>query len=103
MELMLMSIGSCAATDVVHILRKARVAVASCQVEVNGTRATEEPQVFTDIHLKFVVSGTNLTEAKLARAIDLSADKYCSASILMRRAGVNVSHEYELVDSAVAS
>lgn len=99
MELMLMSIGSCAATDVVHILTKGRVSVQRCNVTVDAQRATEEPQVFTQVHLKFRVAGRGLTERKLARAIELSAEKYCSASILMQRAGVTVTHEYELTSS----
>ena len=98
MELMLMSIASCAATDVVHILTKGRVGVQHCNVTVDATRDTKEPQVFTAIHLTFKVAGERLTERKLERAIELSAEKYCSASILMQRAGVEVTHEYELVD-----
>lgn len=98
MELMLMSIAGCAATDVVHILTKSRVGVQHCNVTVDATRDTEEPQVFTAIHLTFKVAGERLTERKLQRAIELSAEKYCSASILMQRAGVEVTHEYELVD-----
>lgn len=97
MELLLMSVGSCAATDVVHILRKGRVEVQRCDVVVEGTRAETEPQVFTDIHLTFRVAGERLTEQRLARAIELSSEKYCSASILMQRAGVNVTHDYELL------
>ena len=99
MELMLMSIGSCAATDVVYILTKGRVNVQRCNVSVEAQRDTEEPQVFTAIHLKFSVAGRGLTERKLARAIELSAEKYCSASILMQRAGVDVTHEFELINS----
>ncbi|MCY4130355.1 MAG: OsmC family protein [Gammaproteobacteria bacterium] len=97
MELMLMSVGSCAATDVVHILTKGRVDVRHCSVTVDAQRADEDPQVFTAVHLTFKVSGERLTERKLARAVELSAEKYCSASILMQRAGVNVTHEYELI------
>lgn len=99
MELMLMSIAGCAATDVVHILTKGRVRVKYCNVTVDATRATDEPRVFTAIHLTFKVAGEGLTERKLARAIELSAEKYCSASILMQRADVDVTHEYEIVDS----
>lgn len=97
MELMLMGIGGCAATDVVHILRKGRVTIDSCRVTVDAERAEQEPKVFTDIHLRFQVAGKSLTEKKLARAVSLSAEKYCSASILMNRAGVNVTHSYELL------
>jgi len=97
MELMLMSIGSCAATDVVHILTKGRVDVTHCNVTVDAKRTAEDPQVFTAVHLTFKVSGERLTERKLARAVELSAEKYCSASILMQRAGVDVTHAFELI------
>ena len=97
MELMLMGIAGCAATDVVHILRKGRVAIDVCRVSVQAERAGEDPKVFTDIHLRFQVAGQSLTEKKLARAVSLSAEKYCSASILMSRAGVNVTHSHELL------
>lgn len=96
MELMLLSIGSCSAVDVVHILKKARQPVTDCFVEVEGTRAETEPKVFTDIHLKFVISGSGLSESQVRRAVDLSADKYCSASIMLKRGGVNVTHGFEI-------
>ena len=98
MELMLMSIGGCAATDVVYILTKGRIEVQQCKVTVDATRTETEPRVFTSIHLTFKVAGVGLTEGKLARAVELSAEKYCSASILMQRAGVNVTHAYELIE-----
>jgi putative redox protein len=96
MELMLMSVGACSAVDVVHILKKARQPVRDCFVEVHGTRAETEPKVFTDIHLKFVVSGEGLSENQVRRAVELSADKYCSASIMLKRGGVNVTHSFEI-------
>lgn len=96
MELMLLSVGSCSAVDVLHILRKSRQKVTDCVVEVEGRRAETEPKVYTDIHLKFVVSGHQLAEAQVRRAVELSADKYCSASIMLKRGGVKVTHSYEL-------
>ena len=96
MELMLMSVGACSAVDVIHILKKARQPVKDCFVEVDGTRAETEPKVFTDIHLKFVISGEGLNENQVKRAVDLSADKYCSASIMLKRGGVNVTHSFEI-------
>ena len=96
MELMLLSVGSCSAVDVLHILRKARQNVSECFVEVDGTRAETEPRVFTDIHLKFVVTGSGLSESHVRRAVELSAEKYCSASIMLRRGGVNLTHSYEI-------
>lgn len=100
MELMLLAVGSCSAVDVIHILRKARQPVKDCFVEVEGTRAETEPKVFTDIHLKFVISGDGLSENQVKRAVDLSADKYCSASIMLKRGGVNVTHGYEICPAA---
>ena len=96
MELMLLGLGGCAAFDVVHILCKSRSAVSRCEARVTANRAESDPKVFTDIHLHFTVAGENLTEKKVARAVELSADKYCSASIMLRRAGVAVTHGFEL-------
>jgi putative redox protein len=89
-----MSVGSCSAMDVIHILRKARQPVTDCRIRVDGTRAETDPKVFTAIHLHFVVSGEGLSEKQVARAIQLSAEKYCSASIMLREsAGITHSHE----------
>ena len=96
MELMLTGLAGCAAFDVVHILKKGRAAITRCEANVTAERAESDPKVFTAIHLHFTVAGNNLTEKKVARAIELSAEKYCSASILMRRAGVQVTHSFEL-------
>lgn len=96
MELMLLGLGGCAAFDVVHILRKGRVTVSRCEARVEARRAESDPKVFTDIHLHFTVAGENLTAKKVARAVGLSADKYCSASIMLRRAGAAVTHGFEL-------
>jgi putative redox protein len=96
MELMLMSVGACSAVDVVHILRKGRHAVADVQVEVKGERADTDPKVFTKIHLHFVVAGQGLTDPVVARAVQLSAEKYCSASIMLGRAGCAITHDFEL-------
>lgn len=97
MELMLMAIAGCAATDVVHILGRGRVSVESCTVQAKAERADEEPRVFTSVHLHFCVAADGLTEHKLARAVSLSAEKYCSGSILMQRAGVCVTHSHEVI------
>jgi len=96
MELMLMGLGGCAAFDVVHILNKARSPVSRCTATVSARRAEDTPSVFTHIHLHFTVAGGKLTPKKVARAVELSADKYCSASIMLRRAGVSVTHGFEL-------
>ncbi|WP_428311130.1 OsmC family protein [Hydrocarboniphaga sp.] len=99
MELMLLSVGSCSAVDMVHILKKARQPVSDCSVEVDGRRADTEPKVFTDIHLKFIIKGKGMNENQVKRAVELSADKYCSASIMLKRGGVNVTHSYELIET----
>lgn len=96
MELILLGVGGCSAMDVIYILRKARQAVSDCQIEVRGTRAETDPKVFTDIHLHFVVEGHELAEKHVARAVKLSAEKYCSAS-LMLQASVNITHSHEIV------
>jgi putative redox protein len=96
MELMLLSVGACSAVDVVHILRKGRHAVDDVQVEVKGDRTDTDPKVFTKIHLHFVVRGKGLTEKTVERAVQLSAEKYCSASIMLGRAGAEITHDFEL-------
>ena len=80
------------------ILKKSRQAVDSCEVFVEADRASEDPKVFTKIHLRFVVKGRSLKEAQVKRAVELSAEKYCSASIMLGRAGVEISHAYEIVE-----
>jgi len=99
MELMLLSVGACSAVDVVHILKKARQPVADVQVEVKGERADTDPKVFTKIHLHFVVAGKGLTPDRVERAVKLSAEKYCSASIMLGRAGASITHDFELRES----
>ena len=96
MELMLLSVGSCSAVDVVHILRKARQPVSDVQVEVQGARADTDPKVFTEIHLHFVIAGKGLAANQVERAVKLSAEKYCSASIMLGRAGVRITHDFEM-------
>ncbi len=99
MELVLLGVGSCSAMDVMHILRKARQPVADCVVELKGRRAEADPKVFTDIHMHFIVTGQALKEAQVKRAVELSAEKYCSASIMLQ-ATVNITHSYELRGTA---
>ena len=96
MELMLLSVGSCSAVDVLHILKKSRQDVAGCEVEVKGTRAETDPKIFTAIHLHFIVSGRNLGEQQVKRAVELSAEKYCSASIMLGAGGCAITHDYEV-------
>lgn len=100
MEMVLIGLGGCSSYDVVSILRKARQPVAGCELFLNAERAEQEPKVFTRIHLHFVVKGRGLKESQVQRAVSLSAEKYCSASIMLGRAGVAISHDYEVVEPA---
>jgi putative redox protein len=98
MELILMGLGGCTAFDVVHILRKGRMTVSDCRVELSAERAEKPPKVFTRIHVHFVVSGEGLSPDRVARAVELSAEKYCSASIMLGKA-VDITHDFEIVES----
>ncbi len=97
LELMALSVGSCSSYDVVTILKKARQDITSCEAEIEAKRVDATPAVFESIHLHFKVSGNDLSEKQVERAIELSADKYCSASIMLKDAGVKVTHDYEIV------
>ena len=97
MELLLLGMGGCTAYDVVSILRKARQEVAECQVEIRAERASEVPAVFTEIHVHFRVKGSALLEKQVEKAIKLSAEKYCSASIMLgKTARITHSHTIEV-------
>lgn len=100
MEMLLLGLGGCSAFDVVSILQKARQNIIDVKVEIDAERANVVPAVFTKIHLKFVVVGQSLKESQVKRAVSLSAEKYCSASIMFEAAGVEVTHSYELVEQA---
>jgi len=95
MEMLLLGMGGCTQFDVLLILRKARQQVTACVVELEAERAAEDPKVFTRIHAHFIVSGHNLKEQQVARAIRLSAQKYCSASIMLG-ATAEISHDFEI-------
>ena len=99
MEAMLMGAGACSAFDVISILKKSRQTVVDCVVELRANRADEAPRVFTDIDMNFVVTGRALSEKSVARAVRLSAEKYCSATAMLRAGGVKVSHRFELRES----
>ncbi|MCC6208017.1 MAG: OsmC family protein [Gammaproteobacteria bacterium] len=98
MEMVLLGTGGCTAYDVVDILKKSRQPIRDCEVEIDAERANEAPKVFTRIHIRFIVTGKGLSEAAVKRAVDLSAEKYCSASIMLKRAGVEISHDYRIVE-----
>ena len=97
MEMLLLGTGACSSYDVISILRKARQDVVSCEVEVSSERAKTEPKVFTDIHIHFKVTGKDLKEKHVERAVSLSAEKYCSASIMLGETA-KIRHSFEIFD-----
>ncbi len=97
METLLLGMGGCTAFDVIHILEKARETVVNCELEIEADRAEDDPKVFTQIKIRYIVSGKNLSCDKVQRAVDLSAKKYCSASIMLGKVA-NISHEVILRD-----
>ena len=98
MEMVLVGTGGCTAFDVVMILQKGRHAVSGCEVSLSAERAESDPKVFTRIHFHFRVSGRNLKPEAVARAIDLSKDKYCSASIMLGKTA-EITHDFEIVEA----
>ena len=96
MEMLLMGLGGCSSFDVMSILKKSRQDVTDCHAELEAERADAVPSVFTRIHLHFIVTGHNLKESLVKRAVSLSAEKYCSASIMLEKAGVKITHSYEV-------
>ncbi len=99
MEMLLIGLGACSSFDVVNILRKGRQGVTDCRTELAAERADAVPAVFEKIHLHFVVSGKGLDAEKVKRAVELSAEKYCSASIMLGKAGVAITHDFEVVEA----
>ncbi len=99
METVLMGTGGCTAYDVMHILRKARAPVTDCVLEIDADRAADDPKVFTRIHFHFVVTGKELKEQQVERAVHLSAEKYCSASIMLGKTAA-ITHDFEIRETA---
>ncbi len=97
MEMVLMGMGGCTAFDVVMILKKARQPIADCIVELSAERSEEIPKVFTKIHVHYIVKGRGLSEKQVEKAINLTAEKYCSVSIMLA-AIAEVSHDFEIID-----
>ncbi|WP_299266337.1 OsmC family protein [uncultured Psychrosphaera sp.] len=95
MEMVLMSVGSCSAIDVVSILEKARQKIQNVDVELSAERAETVPKVFTSIHLNFVVTGTDVVEKHVERAVALSADKYCSVAKMLENSAT-ITHSFEI-------
>ena len=102
MELLLIGMGSCTAFDVVTILKKSRQDVTDCYAELEAARADEVPKVFTKIHVHFVVKGRRLVPAQVERAIKLSAEKYCSASLMLGKMA-EITHDFEIVEENMAA
>jgi putative redox protein len=98
MEMLLIGMGGCTAFDVKMILDKARQQVTDCVAEIEAERVDAVPAVFSKIHVHFIVTGKNLTEKAVGRAVNLSAEKYCSASIMLSKA-VEITHDFEIVDA----
>ncbi|MDC0430100.1 OsmC family protein [Candidatus Thioglobus sp.] len=95
MEMLLLGMGGCTTIDVVSTLKKMREEVRDCRVEILAARADEHPKVFTKIHLNFIINGSNLDEKKVEKAISLSADKYCSASIMLGKMA-HITHDFTI-------
>ncbi|WP_371374415.1 OsmC family protein [Thalassotalea aquiviva] len=98
MENVLISLGGCSSVDVVSILDKARQQVSGCKVELSGNRVDSVPRVFSDIHLHFVITGNKVSEKHVERAVQLSADKYCSVALMLNKS-VKISHDFEIVEA----
>ena len=96
MEMVLLGLGGCTAIDVLHMLRKGRQPITDMRVELDAERADDVPKVFTRIHLHFVLTGAGLDPHKIERAINLSASKYCSASMMLNKTA-EMTHDFEIV------
>lgn len=101
MEMLLIGMGACTSFDVVTILKKARQPIVDCVAEIQAARADEVPKVFTQIHVHFVITGDGLNAAQVERAVKLSAEKYCSASIMLSKS-VNITHDFEIKSATSA-
>ena len=97
MEMMLVGAGGCTCFDVVMILKRARQEIADCQVKLIAERANEDPKIFTKIHMGFTVTGKNLDLAKVERAVNLSHEKYCSATIMLGKTA-EITHSIQIVE-----
>jgi putative redox protein len=100
MEMLLIGMGACTSFDVVTILKKARQPVTDCVAEIEAERANEIPKVFTNIHVHFVVTGKGLNATQVERAVKLSAEKYCSASIMLGKS-VDITHDFEIIEASI--
>lgn len=99
MELVLLGLGGCTAIDVMSMLKKSRQDVHDCRVVIQTRRAEKTPKVFTHIHVHFIITGHDIKEASVARAISLSQDKYCSVTIMLSKS-VEITHDYEIIEAS---
>ena len=99
MEMVILGLGGCSSFDVVSILKKTRQNISNCHVEITAERADTDPKVFTKIHAHFVVEGKGLSEKQVEKAVSLSADKYCSVSIMLAST-VEITHDYEIIETS---
>ncbi|MDC0492402.1 OsmC family protein [Candidatus Pseudothioglobus singularis] len=97
MEMLLLGVAGCTMIDIVTTLKKMRQDLSHLETKINAERATDHPKVFTDIHIQFILKGQNLDEKKVDKAITLSAEKYCSASIMLGEAAT-ITHDFEVVE-----
>ena len=97
MEMLLLGVAGCTMIDVVTTLKKMRQDLSHCETKINAERATDHPKVFTDIHIQFIVKGNDLDSKKVDKAITLSAEKYCSASIMLGETAT-ITHDFEVIE-----
>ena len=97
MEMLLLGVAGCTMIDVVTTLKKMRQDLTNCETKLSAERAEEHPKVFTDIHIQFIVKGQDLDPKKVEKAITLSAEKYCSASIMLGKTA-SITHDFEIVE-----
>lgn len=97
LENVLISLGACSSVDVVSILKKCRQDITGCNVEIDGTRVDSVPKLFSKIHLHFIISGNDISEKQVVKAVDLSADKYCSVALMLNKA-VEITHDFEILN-----
>jgi putative redox protein len=102
LEMLLLGLGACTAFDIVHILEKGREPIRGCEVELAAERAPSDPKVFTAIHLEYKLSGRGLNPAAVERAIKLSAEKYCSASIMLGKTA-KITHSWKIEEEEITA
>ncbi len=98
LENVLISLGGCSSVDVVSILKKTRQKITACTVEISAVRVDSVPKLFSDIHLHFVITGTDVAEKHVAKAVNLSADKYCSVALMLNKT-VNITHDFSIKEA----